>query len=97
MERSDDRSRNAHGGLVNIHPILTKRPGERFEARVVRSRPLTPTTHGIELEKPAHFTFQTTQFTFLQLETSTGLDRAADLPTIMGPLTRMEPTMGLTG
>jgi glyoxylase-like metal-dependent hydrolase (beta-lactamase superfamily II) len=25
------------------------------------------------------------------------LDRAADLPTIMGPLTRMEPTMGLTG
>jgi glyoxylase-like metal-dependent hydrolase (beta-lactamase superfamily II) len=25
------------------------------------------------------------------------LDRAADLPTIMAPLTRMEPTMGLTG
>jgi ferredoxin-NADP reductase len=59
---------------VNVHPILTKRPGERFEAQVVRSRPLTPTTHGIELEKPAHFTFQATQFTFLQLETPTGLE-----------------------
>lgn len=74
MERSDARPHNAHGGRVNVHPILTKRPGERFEARVVRSRPLTPTTHGIELEKPAHFTFQATQFTFLQLETPTGLD-----------------------
>jgi len=41
---------------------------------VVRSRPLTPTTHGIELEKPADFAFQPTQFTFLQLETPTGLD-----------------------
>jgi hypothetical protein len=30
----------------------------------------TTTTHGIELEKPANFTFQPTQFTFLQLETS---------------------------
>ena len=59
---------------MKVHPLLTKRPGERFEARVVRSRPLTPTTHGIELEKPAHFTFQATQFTFLQLETPTGLD-----------------------
>ena len=59
---------------MNVHPILTKRPGERFEATVVRSRVLTPTTHGIELEKPAHFTFQPTQFTFLQLETPTGLE-----------------------
>src|SRR5580765_4560029 len=74
VERTDDCSRNAYEGLVKVHPILTKRPGDRFEARVVRSRPLTPTTHGIELEKPAHFTFQPTQFTFLQLETSTGLD-----------------------
>ena len=74
MKRTDDCSRDAHGGLVNVHPILARRPGERFETRVVRSRPLTPTTHGIELEKPAHFTFQPTQFTFLQLETSTGLD-----------------------
>jgi ferredoxin-NADP reductase len=59
---------------VNVHPILTKRPGERFETRVVRSRLLTPTTNGIELEKPAHFTFQPTQFTFVQLETPTGLE-----------------------
>jgi ferredoxin-NADP reductase len=55
---------------LKIHPILATRPGERFEARVVRSRPLTPTTHGIEVEKPAGFTFQPTQFTFLQLETA---------------------------
>ncbi len=67
-------SHNAHGGLVKVHPILTKRPGERFETRVLRSRLLTPTTHRIELEKPAHFTFQPTQFTFLQLETPTGLE-----------------------
>ena len=38
------------------------RPGERFEARVVRSRRLTPTTHGIDVEKPAGFTFRPTQF-----------------------------------
>jgi ferredoxin-NADP reductase len=54
---------------MKFHPILAMRPGERFEARVVRSRQLTPTTHGIEVEKPSGFTFQPTQFTFLQLET----------------------------
>lgn len=74
MEHGDDRPHHAHGRLVNVHPILTKRPGERFEARVVRSGPLTPTTHGIELEKPAYFTFQPAQFTFLQIETPAGLD-----------------------
>lgn len=45
------------------------RPGERFEARVLRSRRLTPTTHGIDVEKPAGFKFQPTQFTFLQVQT----------------------------
>src|SRR3954470_22801615 len=74
VERTDHCSSNANWGLVKFSPIFTKRPGERFETRVVRSRPLTPTTHGIELEKPAHFTFQPTQFTFLQLETPTGLE-----------------------
>jgi glycine betaine catabolism B len=59
---------------VNVHPILAKRPGERFETRVVSSRPLTPTTHGIRVEKPAGFTFEPTQFTFLQLETADGVD-----------------------
>jgi ferredoxin-NADP reductase len=62
------------GGLVNVHPLLARRPSQRFETRVVRSRPLTPTTHGIELEKPATFTFQPTQFTFLQLDTPYGVD-----------------------
>jgi len=59
---------------LDVHPILAKRGGQRFEARVLRSRPLTPTTHGIEVEKPADFKFQPTQFTFLQLDTPKGLD-----------------------
>jgi ferredoxin-NADP reductase len=40
----------------------------------VRSRPLTPTTHGIEVQKPEGFTFEPTQFTFLQLDTPDGVD-----------------------
>src|ERR1700756_908433 len=54
---------------MKIHPILAARPGKRFETRVVRSRLLTPTTHGIEVEKPSGFMFQPTQFTFLQVQT----------------------------
>jgi ferredoxin-NADP reductase len=48
---------------MKLHPLLTMRPG-----------PLTPTTHGIELEKPAGFTFRPTQFTFVQIETPDGVD-----------------------
>jgi ferredoxin-NADP reductase len=59
---------------LEIHPILAKRGGQRFEAKVLLSRPLTPTTHGIEVEKPADFDFQPTQFMFLQLTTPKGLD-----------------------
>ena len=59
---------------MNIHPILARRAGQRFEAHVLRSRPLTPTTHGIEVEKPAAFAFRPTQFTFLQLATPGGVD-----------------------
>jgi ferredoxin-NADP reductase len=40
----------------------------------VSSRPLTPTTHAIEVEKPATFAFRPTQFTFLQLQTEEGMD-----------------------
>ena len=40
----------------------------------MRSRPLTPTTHGVEVEKPKDFHFQPTQFTFLQLDAPEGLD-----------------------
>jgi ferredoxin-NADP reductase len=59
---------------MKVHLILEKRGGQRFEVAVLRSRPLTPTTHGIEVEKPAEFNFQPTQFTFLQLDTPDGLD-----------------------
>src|SRR5438552_8558930 len=45
-----------------------------FRTRVVASRPLTPTTHAIEVEKPKAFTFGPTQFTFLQLQTEEGMD-----------------------
>ena len=38
------------------------------------SRPLTPTTHAIQLEKPETFAFRATQFTFLQLRTEDGMD-----------------------
>jgi glycine betaine catabolism B len=40
----------------------------------VSSRPLTPTTHAIEVEKPKAFAFRPTQFTFLQLQTEEGMD-----------------------
>jgi glycine betaine catabolism B len=40
----------------------------------VSSRPLTPTTWAIELEKPEAFMFRPTQFTFLQLRTEAGPD-----------------------
>jgi len=41
---------------------------------VVSSRPLTLTTHAIEVEKPRAFSFGPTQFTFLQLQTEDGMD-----------------------
>src|SRR6266545_2996828 len=46
----------------------------RFVGRVAASRPLTPSTHAIEVEKPPDFQFRPTQFTWLQLETSEGPD-----------------------
>jgi len=41
---------------------------------VVSSKRLTPRAHGITLRKPAGFSFRPTQFTFLSLHTSEGLD-----------------------
>ena len=68
--------RQARGGL----PVAGPRMG--FRARVVSSRRLTPTTHAIEVEKPASFRFRATQFTFLQLMTEAGVDvRAMSLAT----------------
>src|SRR6266540_4300651 len=49
-------------------------PPRGFRSRVVSSRPLTPTTHAIEVEKPKDFTFGPTQLTFLQLRTDEGMD-----------------------
>ncbi len=49
-------------------------PPRGFRTRVVSSRPLTPTTRAIEVEKPQAFTFRPTQFTFLQLQTEEGMD-----------------------
>lgn len=59
---------------MKVHPLLNMRPGKRYETQVVRSRALTPTAHGIEIEKPADFIFKPTQATFLQLETPQGLE-----------------------
>jgi len=41
-------------------------------ARVLRSRALTPSTHAIEIEKPAGFTFLPVQFCGLEIMTSVG-------------------------
>jgi ferredoxin-NADP reductase len=49
-------------------------PPRGFKGRVVSSRPLTPTTRAIEVEKPNAFRFRPTQFTFLQLMTDEGMD-----------------------
>jgi ferredoxin-NADP reductase len=49
-------------------------PPRGFRIKVVSARPLTPTTHAIELEKPKTFAFRPTQFTFLQLRTEEGMD-----------------------
>jgi len=46
----------------------------RFVGRVAVSRPLTPSTHAIEVEKPPEFRFLPTQFTWLQLKTPEGPD-----------------------
>lgn len=43
-----------------------------FRAKVIESRALTPTVHGIKIEKPAGFTFQPVQFCGLEFETSEG-------------------------
>jgi ferredoxin-NADP reductase len=48
--------------------------GEALETTVVASRGLTPSAHGIMLEKPARFSFRPTQFTFLTLSTDEGPD-----------------------
>ena len=50
------------------------RPPRGFRIRVVSTRPLTPSTRAIEVEKPPAFTFRPTQFTFLQLRTPEGMD-----------------------
>src|SRR2546428_2363142 len=49
-------------------------PPKGLKARVVSSRPLTPTTRAIEVVKPKTFAFRPTQFTFLQLKTAEGMD-----------------------
>ncbi len=46
----------------------------RFVGRVSVSRPLTPGTHAIEVEKPPRFAFLPTQFTWLQINTIRGPD-----------------------
>lgn len=49
-------------------------PPRGFRVRIVSSRPLTPTTRAIQVEKPKAFKFRPTQFTFLQLRTEDGVD-----------------------
>src|SRR5438477_12090658 len=48
-------------------------PPRGFRVPVVSSRPLTPSTHEIRIEKPKALVFRPTQFTFLQLKTDQGM------------------------
>ena len=52
-----------------VRDLRPTRYGTEFVARVVESWPLTPTTHGIKVEKPSEFEFEPVQFTFLSLRT----------------------------
>jgi ferredoxin-NADP reductase len=54
-------------------PFLRGWGGRAFEATVVSSRRLTPTTHGVVVRKPVGFSFRPVQFTFLGLNTDRGL------------------------
>ena len=49
-------------------------PPRGFRTSVVSSRPLTPTSHAIQIAKPVGFSFRPTQFTILQLKTERGPD-----------------------
>src|SRR2546427_5762360 len=66
------QSRSGPQGTLEVEALAG--PPRGFRIRVVSSRPLTPTTHAIEVEKPSAFTFGPTQFTFLQLQTEEGMD-----------------------
>ena len=53
LQWNNTRFAQRHGGPVKIHPILTKRPGERFETRVVRSSESCDVDHERQLISPA--------------------------------------------
>src|SRR2546425_3456328 len=61
-------------GQCKLEVTTLDGPPRGIRVRVVSSRPLTPTTHAIQLEKPETFAFRATQFTFLQLRTEEGMD-----------------------
>ena len=52
-----------------VREMRPTRYGMEFVARVLESRPLTPSAHAIRVEKPPEFRFEPVQFTFLSLRT----------------------------
>jgi ferredoxin-NADP reductase len=82
---------------MEVHPLLFRRRGQRFESAVLRSRALTPTARAIEVEKPADFTFAPVQFTFLQLDTPDGVDLRAMSLAISPTRSRLEYGVRLSG
>jgi ferredoxin-NADP reductase len=52
-----------------MREVQQTRYGLEFVAKVLESRPLTPLTHGIRVERPPGFSFAPVQFTFLSLRT----------------------------
>jgi ferredoxin-NADP reductase len=53
-----------------VRDLRPTRYGVEFVAKVLESRPLTPLTHGIRVERPKEFRFGPVQFTFLSLRTA---------------------------
>lgn len=71
---SNDRLLDHGASDIESPRFLRGWGGRAFETSVVTSRRLTPTTHGITLEKPDDFSLRPVQFTFLELETDVGRD-----------------------
>ena len=60
--------------LLDAEAFAVNGPPRGFRIPVISSRALTPTSHAIQIEKPAGFTFLPTQFTILRLNTDLGPD-----------------------
>lgn len=64
-----DLEYDLHDGQRMAHDVRETQYGIEYVGEVFESFPLTPSCHGIKVEKPDEFTFKPVQFTFLSLKT----------------------------